>query len=313
MKKFDFSFCGSCFNTSCFRIFLYFCFLYSFLSFFRFYARFVYSFLSFGNFVPDFIILSFNFKISPLLYLGIISSKSTFIRFQYQKKLVFSHDLFKTKVFVPKIFIPKRQNFSMAEAEVISNCDSDTQRGLSCRVRLSLLDFLKTGIPWYGRLIDDSFINPLNLRKLINDLETFIDPFTQIVGKSLINRHRCSPKILSYYPYINGGNLILLSRAAVEHMMKYNFRKVYENSLRHQDDTAISDVFYETFFRTSDWEDFRFTGPEDLKNYLARNLTSFILRHVKENFSNFHQKCRAPEDLQFPFSTSCFNAYSRKV
>jgi hypothetical protein len=198
---------------------------------------------------------------------------------------VLSHPLYSSGAFLPCVLWCAAESLAVANAHSIrTDCPQTPPVGVTCRVAASFALFLASGYPWYFFGQDDTWPNPSNLRDLLAQLETFVDPRRDLVFKG------CPYRYIYEAAYLQGGSGILLSRAAVELIVALNFTRLTEISLNHQEDTAFTLVFYKFLRATRDWSDFRFTGPGT--GYRTRFVMPPVIRsHWDTRFRDFDVRC----------------------
>jgi hypothetical protein len=112
----------------------------------------------------------------------------------------------------------------------------------------------ETSANWFYRAIDDTWVSPENLVEFTGELSAFIDPASDIVIKGSKSRHQ----IWDCVPWLDGGIGFLLSRAAVRHILLYDFLHVCTTVYMSQDDTATGLIACHTFPDHRYWDSPRF-------------------------------------------------------
>lgn len=123
------------------------------------------------------------------------------------------------------------------------------------------------------RAMDDTFLDILNLEKLIIQLRTIYNPSTDIVFRGVAN-DEYGKKI-----YLGGGSGWLMSRAmvALHNIPFYSFSKNTPYAFRNQDDTAETIILKKIGFKKMNvWEDPRWAES----GCTAGNFSNFL----NENF-----------------------------
>ena len=114
----------------------------------------------------------------------------------------------------------------------------------------AMIDFIyQTDLPWFLRTTDDVFIYLPNFAKLINLLETIYDPYKDNVLKG----HLCEY-------FIHGGSGWLLSRHAVQKIMKKYPTLDNFNLSNYGDDVQASFIFEELNIPIFRWNNKAFLG-----------------------------------------------------
>jgi hypothetical protein len=140
--------------------------------------------------------------------------------------------------------------------------------------------FLETDRDWFLRVIDNSWFNPDNLNTYIQQLSLFINPRRHIVIKG---------HLIPYYfesfqiPIMHGSTPILMSRAAVRHILGH-FPKLCGTRHWSTDDLTLSLIVNRSFEAISDWDDVHFVGENPLNSTFGDqwNLhSSTHFRHFK--------------------------------
>jgi hypothetical protein len=145
--------------------------------------------------------------------------------------------------------------------------------------------FLKGEINWFLRAIDDSWFNPDNLYRFVEQLESFLDPYSHVIIKS-----QDCPTIIERWDmsYMQGGAPILMSRAAVRHIAS-TFSSVCGSSQWPADDAALTLIVNRTFISSSAWGDVRFVSePWNVRNIKARDQWNI---HSSTHFQFLNMSC----------------------
>jgi hypothetical protein len=131
------------------------------------------------------------------------------------------------------------------------------RKGLCKRVSAAYDIFLKERThEWFFRAIDDTWINPDNLLEFVDDLANVVNPMTDIVIKACRNirlLYQCTP-------WPDGGTGWLMSRAGVMHIVEYDFTKICNQLIWHQDDATIGLLACHTFPDQRFWHSWRMPG-----------------------------------------------------
>jgi hypothetical protein len=150
----------------------------------------------------------------------------------------------------------------------------------------SLHTFLAGRADWYFRANDDSWINPSNLLSFIDQLELFVEPRTDIVFKGQAYMYMVKPLMLQ------GGDGLLMSRAAAEFVASLGWENLTRQALHHQEDTAYSLAIFKALGEPSHWCDSRFTGATT--GYRTQWIMPPVIRaHLPNRFSSFDRACRS--------------------
>jgi hypothetical protein len=147
--------------------------------------------------------------------------------------------------------IERADNISNSQS-LQTSCGWELAGGLTCRVNASLYDFLALGALWYFRAMDDTWVNPANMRDYLDKLEQIVDPYKHLVIKADVYRY------LSAADFVQGGSGVLLSRAAVEYPVRLNFTYLTDISYAHHEDVAFTFPCFAFFNETRQWAEFRF-------------------------------------------------------
>jgi hypothetical protein len=157
--------------------------------------------------------------------------------------------------------------------------------------------FLAMDIPWFLRAIDDSWFNPGNLHIYINQMSSFLDPFRHVVIKA-----HMGPNFLVRWgiTFLQGGAPILMSRAAVRHVLPH-FSNVCGSRHWPADDITLCLIVNRSFPLFWQWADVHFAGAISAHRDSAFALAWWA--HVTTHFVAFNQSCRLPPLLARPLKT----------
>jgi hypothetical protein len=137
------------------------------------------------------------------------------------------------------------------------NSTVDRTVGLCTREDFAMRLFLtKTNDAWFYRGIDDTWVHPENLHEFIEDLLAIVNPMIHIVikaCKTYNDDYQCGP-------WMDGGTGWLLSRAAVMHVLEYDFVHLCESLFRQQDDVSMGLIACHTFPDHRFWHSWRMPG-----------------------------------------------------
>jgi hypothetical protein len=221
----------------------------------------------------------------PRLTYSVIPTRLHFQRMHRMSASLLSHQLFQEHVFECVVFWSTLESAEFPPAESVqTDCSIGKPWGLTCRIAHSLDTFLERGRPWYFRAIDDSWINPDNLFEYLDQLETFVDPYRNLVFKANFFRY------LQGERWVEGGSGLLLSRAAVAFIVALNLTKLGEISLHSQEDTALTLPIYLALEKSAQWVDHRFMGPTT--GYRTRWIMPEVIReHLESGFRGFNVSC----------------------
>jgi hypothetical protein len=107
------------------------------------------------------------------LYYAVIPTRIQFGRVQRLAENLITSPVFVSSTIRCALIWSTLESTNIRNCQSIhTNCPITKPHGLTCRVSRSLDDFLHTGIPWFFRAIDDSWINPENVIEFLDQLET---------------------------------------------------------------------------------------------------------------------------------------------
>jgi hypothetical protein len=199
---------------------------------------------------------------------------------------ILNHSLFHTNIFEAAVFFPAHHGATDLTLHLITtHCGPSTRKGVCCRVTHAMRYFLTTSRGWFLRAIDDSWFNPDNLYTLVQQLSTFLNPRKHVVMKG----HAAPDFVLQWgRVYLQGGAPILLSRAAVIHVLQY-FPPICGLPFFPSDDTTFGLIANRSFPSLTDWGDVRWAATIN-----SAQDTVFIRQwdsHVGSYFRSFNEVC----------------------
>jgi hypothetical protein len=205
---------------------------------------------------------------SVTLYLAIVSSPLTYDRLPPLINWTVSHPLYRSRI-CAEVFVPDGPPPLYVSIPVrFASTRTDKYYGLCQRVYESFDRFLwYTSSPWFFRAIDDTWISPSNILALIDKLEIFIDPKTDIVMKACKTRHQ----LFECASWTDGGVGWLLSRAAVKHAVAYDFVGICRFALWNQDDTTMGLILCHTFPDHRFWDSNFLPGNPGIGNFSSHD------------------------------------------
>jgi hypothetical protein len=160
-------------------------------------------------------------------------------------------------------------------------------------------DFLGSGsYNWFFRAIDDSWFNLHNLHSYIQQLDSFVDADRHIVIKGHLSPTHWEGWGVTI---MQVGAPVLMSRAAVRHMMRF-LPEMCDLTPFLTDDNAMTFILRKTFPSTKEWADVRFAGPPitgELNGTLIADWDSAASLH----FRRFNRSCRTPAKWWKPWAT----------
>jgi hypothetical protein len=229
------------------------------------------------------------------VFLAIMSTYYTYHRLPQLFTLLHSHP-FSHYFIQPHIFIPPGPTpLPMPVPVTIIDSPANRFLGLCVREDAAMRCYLnKTNNGWFYRGIDDTWVHPENLLDLIVDLVSFLNPMIHIVIKGCKTYH----KTYHCAPWMDGGVGWLLSRAAVMHVLEYNFTRVCRFFGREQDDITMGLIACHTFPDHRFWHSWRLPGNPFYLNrrwpIISENLSAcpdnyvwplhrLVALHVQEN------------------------------
>jgi hypothetical protein len=217
---------------------------------------------------------------------AIFSSKFTINRLTLMENSILNHSLFDVHQLKVVVVLPQRHPPAPGKLpSAVTICPTDVQHGLCCRVDWAMRMFLKGNANWFLRAIDDSWFNPYNLKVLIQQLESFVNPHLHVVIKS----HN-SPVYNENWKvaFMQGGAPTLMSRAAVRHAIM-TFLSVCRDKHWSTDDLALTLIANRSFRSAGAWGDVRFAGATS-----PNSKTEFRREwdlHKATRFQSFQKSC----------------------
>jgi hypothetical protein len=122
------------------------------------------------------------------------------------------------------------------------------------------------------------------LIELLDQLETFVNPYWNLVFKGNIFRY------IKNSGFLEGGSGFLMSRAAVEFVVSLNLTALGFISFYQQEDTALTLPMFKSLNSVNDWLDFRFMGPTTGRRS-AWIIPDVIKQHLSSEFRKFNEMC----------------------